>query len=43
MILRGDAVTEANKELVELGKVNMSTLHHVRELAEVCLKTGCAT
>lgn len=34
ILLRDDAVDEANREFAQIGKVTESTLHKVRELAE---------
>ena len=34
ILLRNDAVDEANSELAQIGKVTESALHKVRELAE---------
>lgn len=34
ILLRNDAVDEANREFAQIGKVTESTLHKVRELAE---------
>ena len=34
VLLRGDSVDKADKEIAQVGKINRETLHQIRELAE---------